>query len=86
MTTAIRSSDTRAPVTITFVNHRATPIDLVWLDFDGAESSYGRADPGNERRFDTYVGHVWSLRDATSGAELLRWAARDQVPRHVHVR
>lgn len=83
ITTAARSDDSRAPVTITFVNRRPGPLDLVWLDFEGNEKSYGRLDPGAEKPFNTYVGHVWSLRDARD--EVLRWAARDQVPRRVNV-
>ncbi len=83
ITAAARSDDTRAPVTITFVNRRAGGLDLIWLDFEGNEKSYGHLDPGAEKAFHTYVGHVWSLRDA--GKEVLRWAARDQVPRHVRV-
>lgn len=85
LTNRARSEDTRAKVTITFVNARGTGLSLVWLDFAGAEKSYGDLPAGEQRVFDTYVGHVWSVRDA-SGTEVMRWAARDQVPRHVHVR
>lgn len=86
VTRADRSEDTRAPVTITFVSQRSGAVDLVWLDFAGRPVSYGHVPPAGERLFNTYVGHVWSLRDAATGAELLRWAARDQVPRRVPVR
>ena len=86
VTQATRSDDTQAPVTITFVNKRHAALDLVWLDFAGAARPYGRLEPGQPRPFSTYVGHVWSLREAAGGAEVLRWAARDQVPRHVEVR
>jgi hypothetical protein len=86
VTDATRSDDTRAPVTITFVNERAAPLELVWLDFAGAAKSYGRLEPHEPKLFNTYVAHVWSLRDAASGEEILRWAARDQVPRRVAVR
>ena len=59
-------------------------LHLVWLDFAGNEVSYGQVEAGGEQRFDTYVQHVWSVR-ACDGAEVLRWAAYDQVPRRVRV-
>jgi hypothetical protein len=83
-TSAARSDDTRAPVTITFVNTSGRALQLVWLDFAGNEVSYGQVEAGGEQRFDTYVQHVWSVR-AGDGAEVLRWAAYDQVPRRVRV-
>lgn len=86
LTRATRSEDTRAPVTITFVNANGTVLDLLWLDFEGAERSYGRIGVGEHKAFNTFVGHVWSLRQAGSAVEILRWAAHDQVPRHVTVR
>lgn len=83
VTRAARSADTRAPVTVTFVNTGAAPVDLIWLDFEGVEKSYGGAAVGEARVFNTYVGHVWSVR--RGGREVLRWAAYDQVPRRVEL-
>lgn len=86
VTSATRSDDTRAPVKVTFVNERAGALDLHWLDFAGAAQPYGRVAPGTSRLFDSYVGHVWSVRDAATGAEVLRWAAPDPTTRRVPVR
>jgi hypothetical protein len=86
LTSASRSEDTRAPVTITFANERPGAVQLFWLDFQGVEKDYGRVDSGGAQLFHTYVGHVWSVRESESGAEIMRWAARDQVPRRVAVR
>jgi hypothetical protein len=86
LTRATRSEDTRAPVTITFVNAKGVALELFWLDFAGAEQGYGRIEVSQAKVFDTFVGHVWSLRDAGSAVEVLRWAAQDQVPRHVTIR
>lgn len=83
-TAASRSNDTRVPVPVTFVNRRA-PVALFWLDFAGAAQPYGRLETGASKHFQTYVGHIWSVRDAESGDEVLRWAAPDQVPREVSV-
>lgn len=86
VTSATRSDDTRTPVKVTFVNERAGALDLVWLDFAGGAQPYGQAAAGSSRLFDSYVGHVWSVRDAATGAEVLRWAAPDATARRVPVR
>ncbi len=85
-TRADRSEDTRVNVSVTFLVQRKGAIELVWLDFEGGEQSFGKLGPGASRNFNTYVGHVWVLRDAASGAEVLRWAAPDQTSRQVPVR
>lgn len=86
LTRATRSQDTRLPVPITFVNAKGVALDLFWLDFAGAEKSYGRIEAGQQRAFDTFVGHVWSIRAAGSAVEVVRWAAPDQAPRHITIR
>ena len=86
VTTSTRSDDTGTPVKVTFVNERAGALDLFWLDFAGGAQPYGQAAPGASRLFDSYVGHVWSMRDAATGTEILRWAAPDPVTRRVPVR
>lgn len=86
LTRATRSEDTRAPVTITFVNAKGVAVELFWLDFAGAEQGYGRIEASQQKAFNSFVGHVWSVREAGSGAEAMRWAAQDQVPRHITIR
>lgn len=83
-TQATRSNDTRLAVPITFLNRRAA-VTLHWLDFEGNAQPYGRVEPQARAPFNTYVGHIWSIRDAESGRELLRWAATDQVPRQIEI-
>lgn len=86
LTKATRSEDTGVPVSVTFVNKVGRALDLVWLDFKGQVVDYGRVEPGQWQNFSTYIGHVWSIREAGSSDEVLRWAAPDQVTRHVLIR
>ena len=43
------------------------PIDIFWRDFDGNEVIYGSLnDSTYVRSYETYIGHPWVLRDASS--------------------
>lgn len=84
-TTEARSLDSRRPAAVTFVNKLNCPVEVVWLDYEGREQSYGRIELGAHRSFNTYVGHVWSLRVAGTNGEILRWAAPDERARDVAI-
>ncbi|MFN0127727.1 MAG: DPP IV N-terminal domain-containing protein [Verrucomicrobiales bacterium] len=47
--------------TLTIANRSAEPLQLYWIDPEGAWKSYGGVRPGEERAQHTYAGHVWLL-------------------------
>jgi dipeptidyl aminopeptidase/acylaminoacyl peptidase len=69
-----RSDTTGEETTITFVNHTAGPIHLVWIDTDGKRVPYGTVDAGKEFSQNTYAGHVWLVTDA-NGKRLAAYQA-----------
>lgn len=46
---------------ILFVNHRADPVELEWIDFDGNPQPMDSVPAGGELLRDAYVGHVWRI-------------------------
>jgi hypothetical protein len=57
------SSPTKA--TITFVNKTDQILNITWIDYTGAGSSYGSVDPKGTAIQQTYAGHIWELTDQT---------------------
>ena len=61
-------SPARRPVT--FINLRPSPIDVLWIGFDGDERRYTKANdnvdskilPGRSTSWSSVVGHMWRVR------------------------
>lgn len=58
------SRDRGEETQITFVNETGGPVELIWIDRDGEEVSYGTIARGEERSQHTFAGHVWVARSA----------------------
>jgi len=43
-------------------NDCGVPLELLWVDFEGRERSYGWVPADASRTVQTYAGHVWRLR------------------------
>lgn len=56
-----RSSPTRT--TIEIVNRRKQDLHVEWVDYDGRVVYYATLRPGTSWLQDTYVGHVWRVRE-----------------------
>lgn len=54
-----------------FVNKRAAPIQVMWVDFEGAEKKYVVVQPGKSATLSTFVNHVWLVRDKTPEGSVL---------------
>ncbi len=65
---------------VTFVNERASAVELMWIDGRGRRRSYGELEPGAERTQRTFDGHNWLVRDA-QGRDLGAARARLGVER-----
>jgi VHL beta domain len=61
----LRSTSGDAPVLIRFLNLRAEPVELIWLDYDGKRKSYGLLDAGAARDQRTYLSHPWIVANAS---------------------
>ncbi|OQR96728.1 hypothetical protein THRCLA_07185 [Thraustotheca clavata] len=57
--TVTQESDT--PTKVTFINSFVAPVDISWVDYDGAEEVYNQIIPGEKYVQDTYAKHVWKL-------------------------
>lgn len=51
------------------VNHRAKPVIVEWLDFEGGRRLMQTLAPGQELLRDAFVGHVWCFRE-DGGAQI----------------
>ena len=47
-------------------------LELWWVNFDCGEVSYGLIEPGSSITSQTYVTHVWRIRDAVTGDLVLQ--------------
>ncbi|MES1177015.1 MAG: hypothetical protein ABUL62_22020 [Myxococcales bacterium] len=63
----LRSTSGDSPVLVRFLNLRAEPVELIWLDYDGKRKSYGTLAAGAAREQQTYLTHPWMIANA-SGA------------------
>lgn len=57
------SPSSTEPASILFTNQRSTEVQVVWVDFDGAEKLYLRLRPGVTAAQSTFAGHVFRIRD-----------------------
>ncbi len=62
------SRQTGRQVILTFVNRTDSDVHLFWLDAGGQRQNYGVLGPGQERRQNTYAGHVWLAAEADGNA------------------
>ncbi|KAG2422553.1 hypothetical protein HXX76_015933 [Chlamydomonas incerta] len=61
------------PCKLHVINHRGSPVQLVWLSYDGAEQVYNVLESGSEAHQDTYSTHIWELKDE-DGKRLVQYA------------
>jgi hypothetical protein len=66
------SARNSTPARLHFVNGTAEIVFYYWVDWDCREVLYGSLTPSQEADQGTFVGHVWNLRSARSGALLLQ--------------
>ena len=53
-----------AATSILFVNKSAAPINIVWIDYDGARKPYATIAPGKNLVQRTFVNHLWTIESA----------------------
>lgn len=52
-------------------NRSGAEIRALWLDFEGNEVAYTGIQTGESKRYRTFVGHAWLMRDAATGRRCL---------------
>lgn len=57
----------QVPTKIVFLNQTNHAISIYWVNFEGNEELYTRLDPEGTYTPNTFVGHVWHIRDSASG-------------------
>ncbi len=57
----VRSKSDQPDTDVIFINKRAEPVRLYWLDFEGKRRSYGVVPPGGARSQSTFATHAWLL-------------------------
>jgi hypothetical protein len=64
------SSASMTPTKIYFENiDRTQTYTVYWVDFTGTEKKYNTLPPGTSYTQDTYIWHVWIVRDSMGNAE-----------------
>lgn len=74
-----RTRRTGEEIDVVFINRLGEPVELFWVDSEGTPRSYGRLEPGGERRQRTFDGHVWWVRDGQGRLVHAVTASADQT-------
>jgi hypothetical protein len=72
-----RSLNHQYATSITFVNRRATPVALYWIDYNGGRDLYTKIAPGETITQPTYRTHPWLLTDDDQKIIGMVYASRD---------
>jgi VHL beta domain len=74
------------PITVNFSNGSGRTVSVFWVDYEGHEKLYLTLPPGMGNNQETYVGHVWNVRDAVSGELLVNYTADHSNPGPVAIK
>lgn len=69
--TTLRSLNADVPTTVQFVNATARPVNVLWIDYTGAEVFYALLNPEQGYVQPTYVTHPWITRYADTRAAVV---------------
>jgi hypothetical protein len=62
-----RSYNGTSKLTVSFVNNFSGPVELVWLNYEGTQVSYGKIQPNQTRKQETMISHPWAFISPTTG-------------------
>lgn len=74
----LKSWNSQHASTLTIYNRTNILLDVFWLDYDGTEQPIAEIAPGGARRLQTYLTHVWVIKDKRSGRIIDRIYAKQQ--------
>ncbi|MCP4248891.1 MAG: hypothetical protein GY778_17750, partial [bacterium] len=59
----VKSRESSAPVTVTFVNRTGSYRGVMWIDFKGQPVEFANLDAGQSYTAKTYLTHPWMFTD-----------------------
>ena len=62
-----RSHDGTSKLTVSFVNNFSGPVEVVWLNYEGQQVSYGIIEPNQTKKQETMISHPWAFISPTTG-------------------
>ncbi len=71
------SLNTGEETSVRFHNRSAGPVELFWLNAEGASISYGGIPAGETKEVHTFAGHVWVVRNA-AGQRIVAFEGKPQ--------
>lgn len=77
---SLKSGDNDTETAVLFVNGTETEIAYYWVDYEGNEKSYGQIAPNAFVNHQTYIGHVWLIKDV-NGNNIAVFRAEEQTGR-----
>ena len=77
---SLKSADNDTETAVLFVNGTAAEIAYYWVDYEGNEKSYGKIAPDAFVNHQTYIGHVWLIKDV-NGNNIAVFRAEEQTGR-----
>ena len=54
-----KSYDGTSKLTVSFVNNFSGPVEIVWLNYEGQQVSYGIIEPNQVWKQQTMINHPW---------------------------
>lgn len=73
------------PANIAFVNSFGRDIDIVWIDANGTEQFFKHIPAGGTYSVATFATHLWLIKDAATGEQMLLVTSRGARPHNVTV-
>ena len=77
---SLKSGDNDPETAVLFVNGTETEIAYYWVDYEGNEKSYGKIAPDAFVNHQTYIGHVWLIKDV-NGNNIAVFRAEERTGR-----
>jgi hypothetical protein len=65
--TPLASVDGGMSATLALSNLSKRNVEVYWINFEGEEEFYKRLSPGQAYDQETFIGHIWRVRDEASG-------------------
>ena len=62
-----RSYDGTSKLTVSFVNNFSGPVEIVWLNYEGQQVSYGIIEPNQVWKQQTMINHPWVFISTSTG-------------------
>ena len=73
----VRSTVSGKSINVTFANNSGRAVNVFWIDGQGHEKLYHTLPSNARYTQQTFVGHIWNVRDAASGRLLINYTAVD---------